>query len=157
VVSPSWDPWCGLNSVTVSARRRLSRSSVLSISLHAFSDGGTAIGVLGQRRVEEVDEVDVEVDGQTVTGSKRREGGSGAAQRIRGGALHVDHGQPAVGDHLSLEVCVRSEPEEADLLGAQHRAPTGKRSEPIDGAVDVEYVRHPHSVQGAIDRAIGHV
>jgi hypothetical protein len=37
----------------------------------------------------EVDEVDVEVDGQTVTGGERREGSSGAAQRIRGGAARV--------------------------------------------------------------------
>ncbi len=48
-------------------------------------------------------------------------------------------------------------PEEADLLGAQHRTLTGERGEPIDGAVDVEHVRHPHPVQGAVDRAGGRV
>lgn len=41
--------------------------------------GGAAIRVLRQRRVEEVDQVDVEVDGQTVTGGERRESGSSAA------------------------------------------------------------------------------
>lgn len=71
---------CGVNSVTVRACARLSRSSALSISPHALSDGAVpAIRVLRQRRVEEVDEVDVEVDGQTVTGGERRDGGSGAA------------------------------------------------------------------------------
>jgi len=119
--------------------------------------GGAAIRVLRQRRVEEVDEVDVEVDGQTVTGGERSEGGSGAAERIGGGALHVDHGPPSVGDHLSLKVRVRAEPDEADLPRAQHRALTGERCESIDGAVDVEHVRHPHPVQGVVDRAAWHV
>jgi hypothetical protein len=55
------------------------------------------------------------------------------------------------------KVCVRPEPEEADLSGAQHWSVTGERGEPVDGAVDVEHVRHAHPVQGAVDRAVGHV
>jgi hypothetical protein len=61
------------------------------------------------------------------------------------------------GDQLGLKVCLRPEPEEADLSGTQHGSATGKRREPVDGAVDVEHVRHPHPVQGAVDRAARHV
>ena len=65
--------------------------------------------------------------GQTVAGRKRGERRSHAAQRIRCGHLHLDDGQPTIGDHLGLKVCVRPEPEEADLSGAQHRPATGER------------------------------
>src|ERR1019366_3481892 len=40
---------------------------------------------------------------------------------------------------------------------AQHWSVTGERREPVDGAVDVEHVRHARPVQGAVDRAVGHV
>ena len=80
-----------------------------------------------------------------------------AAQRIRCGARRVDDSQLTVGDHLGLEVRLRSESEEADLSRAQHWSGTGERGEPVGGALDVEHVRHPHPVQGPVDRAVGHI
>ena len=40
---------------------------------------------------------------------------------------------------------------------AQYRTLPGERGKFIDGAVDVEHVRHSHPIQGAVDRAAGHV
>ena len=116
MVSPSSAPWWGLNSVTVSARTRVGEQLAQRLAACRQRWRDAAIRVLGQRRVEKVDEVDVEVDGQAVTGGKRSERGSRAAapDRTRPSARRPP--AATLGDHLGLEVRLRPEPEEADLL-----------------------------------------
>ena len=122
-------------------------------------DADTAPGVLRQRHVGEVDDVDVEVHEEApATGRGALQGGAGRRRRIGAQCVDADRPQVARGDRgaLGRGALLGSGAEEHQVVVDEQRPPRARTGEALVGALDVEHVGDAHPVQRAVgDRARG--
>jgi hypothetical protein len=116
-----------------------------------------AAGVLGERRVGEVDDVDVEVDEQPLAAAlERGERPGGRGGRVGGDLVDRDPFEPAALDRRPLELgCLLGSPaEQQHLLVAQQRRSRPDPDQLRAGARLGQHVGHPHPVERPLaDRA----
>jgi hypothetical protein len=116
-----------------------------------------AVRVLGERRVEEVDEVDIEVHRDGVASRQRPERLRGGTLGFRAERVDVDDREATLLDRRPLELGAGLDAQKHDLVVLEQRLRGPDAGELALGSLDVEQVRDPHPVQGAVDNTRGNV
>ena len=149
--------WSGLTSQTVSVVQ-------FGAATSSPKDGDELLepkspvpaSLLGDREVEEVQDVRVDVDEEALEAS--RPAVDDAPRRARRVGRHLrqpDLFDPEVSDRPSFEVGRAAVREQEDLIGAQHRRPRADPGEAGNGLQEAEQVGDAHPVERTVLDALG--